>query len=225
MIASPLANTGTLYAVTAGSLTLEGAVSGAGTARINGGTLYAKAAFSENVTFTGTTGVLELAHSQTYTGKVSGLSTKGTSSLDLLDIVFTKGVTKATYSGSKSSGILTVTDGTHTAKITLLGNYTLSTFKVSDDTHGGTSVVDPHRRRSAALQPSAAAAFRREPRRISPSRPRAGGRRRSWRARAPWSSGRATAAAATSSSGRRSAATPSTSVTPAAASIRPPPSR
>ena len=103
------------------------------------------------MTFTGTTGVLELAHSQTYTGKVSGLSTKGTSSLDLLDIVFTKGVTKATYSGSKSSGILTVTDGTHTAKITLMGNYTLSTFKVSDDTHGGTrsSIRRPH----TALQP------------------------------------------------------------------------
>jgi hypothetical protein len=39
--------------------------------------------------------------------------------------------------------VLTVTDGTHTAKIALLGNYTASTFTLSDDGHGGTKVVDP----------------------------------------------------------------------------------
>jgi hypothetical protein len=39
--------------------------------------------------------------------------------------------------------VLTVTDGTHTAKITLVGDYTGSTFTVSSDGHGGTKVVDP----------------------------------------------------------------------------------
>jgi hypothetical protein len=36
-----------------------------------------------------------------------------------------------------------VTDGTHTARIALLGNYLNSTFVASNDGHGGTAVVDP----------------------------------------------------------------------------------
>jgi hypothetical protein len=39
--------------------------------------------------------------------------------------------------------VLTVTDGTNTAHITLMGNYTASTFTVSSDGAGGTKVVDP----------------------------------------------------------------------------------
>jgi hypothetical protein len=141
IVDSAIANTGKLYA-DGGTLTLEGAVSGAGVGDINGGTLYAASTFTENVSFLGTTGTLELAHSQTYTGDITGLSTAGTNSLDLNDIAFGAN-TKATYSGTTTSGTLTVTDGTHTAKITLEGNYTTSTFKVSSDGHGGTTVVDP----------------------------------------------------------------------------------
>jgi hypothetical protein len=40
-------------------------------------------------------------------------------------------------------GTLTVTDGSHTANIALLGNYLASTFVASSDGHGGTNVVDP----------------------------------------------------------------------------------
>ena len=40
-------------------------------------------------------------------------------------------------------GILSVSDGTHTANIALLGNYMASSFVASSDGHGGTSVVDP----------------------------------------------------------------------------------
>jgi hypothetical protein len=39
--------------------------------------------------------------------------------------------------------VLTVTDGSHTANIVLLGDYTASTFNVSSDGQGGTFVVDP----------------------------------------------------------------------------------
>jgi len=39
--------------------------------------------------------------------------------------------------------VLTVTDGTHTAEIKLIGSYPTSTFEVSSDGHGGTIVVDP----------------------------------------------------------------------------------
>ena len=36
-----------------------------------------------------------------------------------------------------------MSDGTHTANIALLGNYTLAEFTASSDGHGGTSIVDP----------------------------------------------------------------------------------
>jgi hypothetical protein len=141
IVSSAVRNTGTLLAVI-GTLTLDGAVTGAGVGKVNGGTLFAKSTFTENVTF-GTTGTLVLAHGQTYTGKITGFSKTGTNALDLRDIGFTSGVTKASYSGSTASGTLTITDGTHTAKIALIGDYIGSTFTVSSDSHGGTKVVDP----------------------------------------------------------------------------------
>jgi hypothetical protein len=124
-------------------LDLDGAVSGAGKAQINGGTLYAASSFTQNVTFSGTSGELELAHSQAYAGTITGFSLTGTTSLDLRDIVYDAATTTATYSGTTASGTLTVTDGTHTATIKLIGDYTASAFNVASDGHGGTTVTDP----------------------------------------------------------------------------------
>jgi uncharacterized protein YaiE (UPF0345 family) len=154
-IKSALDNTGALYAAK-GNLTVNGAVSGAGIAKIAGATLDFASTFSENVTFVGGTGVLELTRSQSYAGTVAGFSTTGTSSFDLRDIGFVTGKTKVTYSGTASSGTLTVTDGTHTAHIHLAGNYIGSAFNVASDGHGGTSVVDPTAASAAAAQRFAA---------------------------------------------------------------------
>ncbi len=63
--------------------------------------------------------------------------------LDLRDIGFGPGTTVG-YSGSSLGGTLTVSDAqNHTAHITLAGNYTSSTFTLSSDGHGGTTVIDP----------------------------------------------------------------------------------
>src|SRR6516165_3460407 len=62
--------------------------------------------------------------------------------IDFADIDPTK-MQRPTYSGTASGGTLTVTDGSHTANIALLGNYIASTFVTSSDGHGGTNVVDP----------------------------------------------------------------------------------
>jgi len=150
---SAVDNTGKLYA-DGGTLTLEGAVTGSGTGDITSGTLFAASTFNENVTFTAsTTGTLELANSQAYIGAVFGFSTTGATTLDLNDIAYGSGTTKATYSGNTVYGILTVTDGTHTAHITLEGNYTASTFTVSSDGHGGTKVVDPSKAPAGGVPP------------------------------------------------------------------------
>jgi hypothetical protein len=46
-----------------------------------------------------------------------------------------------------TGGTLSVTDGAHSAKIALLGNYIASSFALASDNHGGTMVV------AEAIQP------------------------------------------------------------------------
>jgi hypothetical protein len=124
--------------------------------RIAAGTAVFASTFSQSVAFTSKTGVLELAKSQSYAGTISGFSLTGGTSLDLTDVVFASAKTKATFveNGAKTSGVLTVTDGTHSAHITLAGNFSSSTFTTSSDGHGGTSVVDPPK---IKLKPAAVA--------------------------------------------------------------------
>ena len=62
-------------------------------------------------------------------------------------------VQQPTFSGNASGGTLTVTDGTHTANVALLGNYLASTFVPSSDGHGGTSVVDQPSAQALVAQP------------------------------------------------------------------------
>jgi hypothetical protein len=157
VITSALDNTGTLKVGgrrrSTAFMKVEGAVTGSGSALISHGTLDFTSSFNENVAFTGTHGHhghLELAQSQTYGGGISGFSKTGKTSLDLVDIGFVTS-TEATFSGTTSSGVLTVTDGTHTAHITLIGDYIASTFTAKSDGHGGTVVVDPARAASAPV--------------------------------------------------------------------------
>jgi T5SS/PEP-CTERM-associated repeat protein len=140
-IASAVINSGLLEAI-GGNLTVKGAVTGKGSVKIAGGTASFLAAFSEAVAF-GATGTLVLAQSRAYTGAISGFSLTGTTALDLEDIAFVSGVTKASYSGTTKAGVLTITSGTEVAKINLTGNYAASTWTLSSDGHGGTIVVDP----------------------------------------------------------------------------------
>lgn len=149
-IQSAINNTGTIAALN-GNVTVNSAVSGAGVATVNGATLDFATTFTENVTFTGATGILELGKSQGYTGIIAGFSKTGGTSLDLADISFV-GAGEATFSGNKAGGVLTVTDGTHTAHINLKGDYRTSVFISASDGHGGTIIHDPM---AAAIVPSA----------------------------------------------------------------------
>jgi hypothetical protein len=102
---------------------------------------------SGSVTFSGVTGTLILDHASQFTGKIYNLSGNGDPSssdlLDLKDISFGSGTT-VSYSGDSSGGVLTVSDAqNHSAHITLVGDYTHSTFNLSSDGSGGTMVIDP----------------------------------------------------------------------------------
>lgn len=140
VISSAVANSGTLEA-NGGTLTLQASVTGAGKVAIAAGTLaITNMTAAEAVAFTGKTGTLELDQSQTFTGAVSGISKGGRTRLDLRDIGFVS-PGEATFSGNANSGVLTVSDGTHTARITLTGNYTGATFTAVGDGHGGVNVA------------------------------------------------------------------------------------
>jgi hypothetical protein len=47
------------------------------------------------------------------------------------------------YTGNTLSGTLTVTDGTNTARLAMLGNYVAANFHLASDGLGGTLVSDP----------------------------------------------------------------------------------
>jgi hypothetical protein len=139
VIEKQIDNTGTIFA-DGGNVTVVGAAFGAGVAKIDNGTLNFESGCNEAVIFTGAAGELELAKSADYRKSITGFSLTGGTSLDLRDVGFVS-AGEATYSGSATKGVLTVTDGTNTALIYLKGDYLGARFTASSDGHGGTSVV------------------------------------------------------------------------------------
>jgi hypothetical protein len=97
-----------------------------------------------NVSFVpSSSSTLKLDHSLTapFTGSISGLASSNT--IDLGDLTFVAGHMQATYSGDTAGGTLTVSNGTSSAGINLVGDYTTSTWTLSKDATGGTKVKDP----------------------------------------------------------------------------------
>src|SRR6516225_7726670 len=89
-----------------------------------------------NITFaTGATGELLLLDSAAFTGTITGSTGAGTGApatsdkLDLRDINFSS----AQFAKSYANNVLTVTDGTHTANIDMVGTYTLANFHFASD--------------------------------------------------------------------------------------------
>ncbi len=88
-----------------------------------------------------------------FRGKIAGFNATDPDAIDLTAIDFSSATLG--YSGNTMSGTLTVTDGVHTAKIAMLGDYVLGNFHKADDGQGHTRITDPvvdsGRPRSAAL--------------------------------------------------------------------------
>ena len=95
---------------------------------------------SGTVTFAGSTGTLWLDQPSTFTGTVSGFGAQDV--IDLPGIAFGADTTLGYLPNSnQTGGTLSLTDGTHSANIALLGNYMASSFVMESDNHGGTMVV------------------------------------------------------------------------------------
>jgi hypothetical protein len=99
-------------------------------------------ASTESVSFAaGAQGELKLDASSVFTGKVSGFAAQDT--IDLGDITFGSNTTLAYQANRRNTGgTLTVSDGTHTARIALMGQYTASSFVMTADGFGGTFIHD-----------------------------------------------------------------------------------
>ncbi|UPK25389.1 VCBS domain-containing protein [Bradyrhizobium sp. 195] len=140
VIDSNVDNSGLLWAHGA-NITLNGSVSGSGTALMDGvATIEFGAASSAHVALdAAATGTIVLHDSFDFSGVVSGFD--GNDHLDLLDVAFGTGTT-ASYVANQAGtgGILSVTDGVHTANISLLGQYDPASFQTEADKNMGTLI-------------------------------------------------------------------------------------
>jgi hypothetical protein len=99
-------------------------------------------AFGGNVKLdTGANATLKIDHAADFSGTVVGFD--GSDVLDLADLAFGSNTTLGYAANSNNTGgTLTVSDGTHTANIALLGQYMAASFSMSADGFGGTLIHD-----------------------------------------------------------------------------------
>src|SRR5258707_8282263 len=105
-------------------MTIDGNVSGNGSALISGAAPLEFAGASAEITAfdSGSTGTLALDHAFNFSGIVSGMAPGN--HLDLLDFNFASGTTlNYTANADGTGGSLSVADAPQTAKISLLGQY------------------------------------------------------------------------------------------------------
>ena len=152
-----ITNDGLLEATNGGTLQIDDAVSGSGSAIIAGGTLIFDAQSNVNVTFdngpgTPAYGELVLGHASDFSGQISGFTgtepdTAHSDAIDLKDISFGSNITFAydDNAGTDTGGTLTIFDSGNTVdNITFAnGEYTTASFTFSSDESGGTLITDP----------------------------------------------------------------------------------
>jgi autotransporter passenger strand-loop-strand repeat protein len=110
----------------------NGATISAGTLELQSGAT----AGSSTITFAGG-GTLRLDGTGAFGFLVAGFAVPDM--FDLSAINFASATKQ--YSGNASSGTLTIGDGTHSASILLLGNYSLASFNLGAESGGGTGTV------------------------------------------------------------------------------------
>jgi hypothetical protein len=132
VVHSDLENSGLLWA-NGGNITLDGNVSGNGSALISGNaTLEVAGAFNEQVQFdANATGTLKIDNPLDFSGMVSGFGNHDT--IDLSNIVASTASINYTANSNNTGGELTVTDGNNTANIALSGEYSAADFHIAPD--------------------------------------------------------------------------------------------
>jgi probable HAF family extracellular repeat protein len=144
-ITGPVVNTGNIEVLGAANLTINGAVAGTGNETINDGalTLVAGVSAGQQLTFSGSSGALTLEDASDFAGTVAGFALGN--SIDLTTIKFSSSSFNLTYTPNQNNtgGVLSVTDGTNSAAINILGSYTQANFIANTDGSVGTLITDP----------------------------------------------------------------------------------
>lgn len=135
-----VANAGTIEA-TSGVLKITGSVVGSGSIRVDAGAfleLNATVAAAQKIVYDGAGSSEVQLDASTFGGQIQGMA--ATDELDLRTIGYGAHTT-GTYVGDASGGVLTITDGTHSISMTLVGDYRHAHFAGASDGHGGTLVT------------------------------------------------------------------------------------
>ncbi|WP_441229190.1 T1SS-143 repeat domain-containing protein [Tardiphaga sp. 215_C5_N2_1] len=129
---SDVVNNGLVWA-NGGDLDFDGNVTGSGSALLSGhASIELGGVFNEHILFDGTAeGTLVLDHSADFGGLVSGFD--GNDTIDLADILGSTASVNYTENAQGTGGVLTVTDGAHTANIAFAGQYSTADFHLSSD--------------------------------------------------------------------------------------------
>ena len=140
MVTSGIVNSGVLWANGA-TLTVQGAVSGNGTATIDGiGTLDFEASTSANVVFgSGTGGTLKLGDSFHFNGTISGFG--GSDVIDLANVAAANASISYHENTAGTGGTLAISNGAQTLELSLLGHYSADNFSIVPDQLHGTSII------------------------------------------------------------------------------------
>jgi hypothetical protein len=139
-IAPRLVNTGTIEAAT-GTIDITGIVSGSGLSEIRAdATLEFASSVGAGglIDLDGSKAVLLLADAAGFKSQIEGFASGRT--IDLRGGGFAPGATLS-YSGTSTSGTLTVRDGSSVARIALLGQYAAANFKTASDGSGGLDIT------------------------------------------------------------------------------------
>ncbi|RXT36746.1 hypothetical protein [Bradyrhizobium betae] len=109
-----------------------------------------------DVTFGGASAKLVLDQSSAFSGTITGW--QDSAELDLGDIAFGEHTSLAyAANAGNTGGTLTITDGSHTAALHLLGQYSAADFALAADGHGGSLITNPVDQPQAQLSMSHAA--------------------------------------------------------------------
>jgi hypothetical protein len=140
MVLSAVENSGFLWANGA-NLTIQGAVTGTGTATIDGtGILDFESSSAANVVFgSGTGGTLKLGDAFHFNGTITGFD--GADVIDIEDLDSAAASISYQENSAGTGGKLTISDGVHVAELSLVGGYSADNFSLAPDQVRGTSIT------------------------------------------------------------------------------------
>jgi VCBS repeat-containing protein len=140
IVQSDVFNSGVLWA-NDGHVTIQGAVSGNGIAKIDGsGSLDFEASSTANVVFgSEAAGALKLGDSFHFNGTISGFT--GSDTIDLANVGSATASISYLENAAGTGGTLTVSDGLQSAELSFLGQYSADNFNVVSDHAKGTLIT------------------------------------------------------------------------------------